>query len=182
MSNTKISKIGVEYLRGDVLFSVDGEFLESYEIHTLFSIDDSNITIEMATHSAKYGRIAVLLSRAERYRSYMKQQVEIDYAIADSEIRRKFKENGDKFTENTVRANIIADADYNDILTESESAVSVVYLLKNLLKAMDAKGDMLISMGAHMRAEMAMTGMYIKDTYDKTVVNMKAALKQQKKI
>lgn len=179
MSDSDISKIGLEYIRNSVSFTVDGEFLESYDVHELFAINESAITQEMATHSAKYGRIAVLLGRAERYRAYMKQQVEVEYAVVDDIMRDEYKDTGEKYTETVIRSAVLVDGQYNMVVSNHDDASTVVFLLKNMLQAMKVKGDMLISIGAQLRAEMSMTGMTITDDYDKTVNVLKESLRKK---
>jgi len=179
MSNDHISKIGVEYLCDSILFNLDGKFLESYDLNELFAIDETAITIDMATHSAKHGRIAVLLARAERYKALKKQQMEVEYAAADDSIRDEYNDDGKRYTESVIKAAVMLDEEYKMYTREYNDANNVVTVLKHILNAMKTKGDMLISIGAQLRAEMSMTGMVIKDDYDRTVASMKKKLSEK---
>ena len=176
-----IPQVDVEYVRDSLLLSIDGEFSESYNLDEMFAINDSELTKEMSQHSSRYGRIAVWLAKAERMRSLRKQQLDVEYSMVDEIIRREYQEDNAKYTESVIRANVLLDDQYGMALTAYDAADGVVVLLKNVLNAMKMKSDMLISIGAQMRAEMSMTGMLIKDDYDTTVTNVKKILKTRLK-
>lgn len=178
MSEEGISKISVEYIKDSIVFQVDGEFKESYDINELFEINETIITQEMARQSVKQARLATLLARAERYAAHAKHSMEIEYAAVDDIIRQELAETNEKVTEPLVKSLVQTDEQYIMAVREYNEADSVVKLLKNILNAMKTKGDMLISIGAQLRAEMSMTGMVIKDDYDRSVDSLRDTLRK----
>lgn len=176
-----IELVGVDIIAGVVQITVDGGYSESYTFDELFDIDETNLTREMAQHSSRFGRIAVWLGKAEYVESIRKQEKETEYGIVDNAIREEFAESKAKITEGIVKAAVLTDEQYITVASEYDRASAVATMFKHILNGMKNKSDMLISIGAQLRAEMSMTGMIIKDDYDKSVDNLKEVLSHKKK-
>jgi len=160
-----------------VVLDIEGK-LEVLSIPSLFNINEANLTAEMASHSARFARVATLCAMAERYQSFCKQLMEIEYSEADYKIREEHKESGTKFTEPSIKGEVTTDDLYIEKVKSYDDASFTTSLLKRLLDAMKVKADMLISIGAQLRSEMNMTGMNIREYESDTKLNeMKEDLK-----
>lgn len=139
-------------------------------------IDDSNITEEFTKQAALYGYWSGQLAEAERIRAKVDNNKDVEYAIADREYRDDYESHGQKYTEAVIKADVTRDEGYQSVVEEYRNADYVYNALRGLLKALDMRASMLISLGATLRAEADMTGMSIRD---KNVQDMTASVKEQ---
>jgi len=148
------------------------------DILSLLSIDENDLANEFAQQAALYGWIGHLTAKAEYSASIAKHQTEIEYAAADDNARFQMDAAGEKTTEGKVKAAIDLDEQYIAAKQEENRLWKEYKVLRSLSDAMRMRADMLISMGAHLRAEQEMTGMKINtDKWDRTVDNLKKTIK-----
>lgn len=148
------------------------------DILSLLEIDESDLANEFAQQAALYGWVGHLTAEAEYNASVAKHQTEIEYASADDNARFQMDAAGEKTTEGKVRAAIDLDEQYIEARQEENRRWKEYKTLRSLSDALKMRADMLISMGAHLRAEQEMTGMKINtDKWDKAVDNLKKTIK-----
>lgn len=174
-------EVYVEDIVGKIVtLTVDGKEI-IFNLDNVLDMSEQTITKDMAVQSATYGYIAMILAKAEKHSNNCKRDKEVAYAATDQKVRTKLLGIGAKFTEAVVKAGIEQDENYQADVDYYDSSVFAVGVLKMLVKSLDMKSNMLISMGAMVRSEMGMTGMHIKtDSYEQNIDNMKENLKKKK--
>ena len=155
-----IKLIGIQSLV--ITLEVDGEE-EVQDLDELFSIDDTDMTYEYAHQVGLYGRFSIAVARAEQQYAKAKFTTQQEYAQADEVLRKQLVAEDKKFTEAVVKSLVLQDEEYLEVYEKELDAEHLYKLLRSILNAFNQRADMLISMGAHLRAEMGMTGMTIKD-------------------
>lgn len=147
-------------------------------ILSLLEINESDLASEFAQQAALYGWVGHLTAEAEYRASVAKHKTEIEYASADDNIRFKADVHNEKITEAKVKAAIDLDEQYIEAKEDENRCWKEYKVLRSLSDALKMRADMLISMGAHLRAERDMTGMKINtDKWDKTVEELKNAIR-----
>jgi hypothetical protein len=118
-------------------------------------IDESNLSLEFARHATKYAYIAMLSSKAEAMWLCAKESRERAEKQMISDLKA-----AQKITDTTAEA--MAELSAAEFRDYELSCKSQHLLLKAVVDAMNARKDMLISLGAHLRAEQDMTGSFIR--------------------
>lgn len=132
-------------------------------VDDLFYIDNTDLTTEYSKQAAYYARYTTLAARANLDAKKSTVHREREYAELDEHYREELRENGIKVTEPMIKEAIRNDEDYAEAVDAEVDAKHKHAILKSICEALKMRADMLISMGAHMRQEMSMTGMSIKD-------------------
>lgn len=151
-----------------------------FDLHDLFSVDDTDIIKEYTQQAALYGYFAAAEALAEEQVANATRVTEVDYAVADSDYRGEAEKNGRKITETQIRSMILSDADYDKTLNLELKAKAEVKMLKAIVAALDMRANMLVSLGAHMRSELDQTGMNVKENqFNKSVNEAKSNLAER---
>lgn len=137
--------------------------LEKLDVEKLLKIDQNNLAEEFTKQAALYGYWSGILAEAERVRAECNARTDLEYAIADNEYRTEYEAQGKKFTEAVIKSEVTRDEIYQGSLQEYRDADYVYSALRGLLKALDMRASMLISLGATIRAEQDMTGMTMRE-------------------
>ena len=138
----------------------DGEV--ELDLDVIIPIQD-NLSAEFSEQPSMYAYIAMLAARAEACWLTGKRELENAKAQTDQEVRRDLASGGEKFTEAKVAAEIEMRRGYRDAV-QYELVVHEQHLIMRALEqTMAQRAQMLISLGAHLRAEAEQTGMLIKD-------------------
>lgn len=146
-----------------------------------YKIDSTNLTEEYAQQVSRYVKLVRLSNQAEREATRAKAAEERAYAAADEFYREDLSKQGTKFTETMIKSLVTLDEDYITAQEAAADAQNRYLLYKQLVRAMEMRSDMLISMGAHQRAEISMTGMKVKEKeYDDVVSNVRQSLQNAK--
>lgn len=126
-----------------------------------------NLSEEFARQPSLYAYIAMMAAQCEALYGASKAGTERTKARADKRIRQQARTHDEKVTEGLVANRVVLDDDVEEA-EEIEASYRYQYLvLKALTQAMDQRAQMLISLGAHLRAESEQTGMLIRDTKSK---------------
>jgi len=149
---------------------------DKVEIDTdkLFNIDETNLTREYAKQAALYAYYGKLYNDADR--AFMRAEASKDALYAELDIAYREELKDEKTTEGKIKSMVITDEQY------TKSVNNVIYCqyrrntLRTILDALKMRADMMISMGAHLRAEYDQTGMTMK--YESSIDNMKKALRK----
>lgn len=135
---------------------------EVYQVGDLFHISLETISDEFANQSARMAYIGMLLAQAEVAYDEARAIREEVYADEDLGVREKWEAAGVKFTESKVKAMVLLAPDYQVAADAEREALSNFKLLRVIYDALRQRGEMLISLGAHLRQEFDMTGMSMK--------------------
>ncbi len=123
-----------------------------------------DLSQEFTDQPSLYAYIAMLAARAEACWLDAKVDKERVYATTDKAVRRSLSASGDKVTEPMVKAGILGRKKYREAIEYEIQCHEQHLIMKALTKAMDQRAQMLISLGAHLRAEADQAGMLIRDT------------------
>lgn len=147
----------------------------------LFNIDETDLTREYSRQASIYASIAVAAADAEREAALADLRVDQSYAEGDTYYRDELTAEGKKFTEATIKSMVMTDAEYIDACNALVDAKHRHRILRAAVDAAAQRADMLISMGAHLRAELSMTNMTLNEKrYNDNVEQMKANLRERR--
>lgn len=150
----------IDTIEGTVLKLFNGTEVDLVEI---FAVDVEDLSIDFSQQAALYAYFSTLTVEAERQLALAKFDTEQQYAAADNKWRHYKDRREEKYTEAVIRSLILQDSDY---YKAEERRIQLDYeasLLKSISRALAQRADMLISLGAMTRQEMAMTGMNMRE-------------------
>lgn len=127
----------------------------------------NDLNKEFTGQPSAYAYIAMLAARAEAAWRDSKVMAERVYAETDGEVRRDLKLADEKVTEGKVAQEIKLRCGYQEAQDNEIWMHEQHLIMKALTNAMAQRAQMLISYGAHLRAEGDQTNMLIKDTKKK---------------
>ena len=157
---------------------------KTLSLESLFEVDEVDIDTEYREQSALYAYFIVQEAYAERDHSEVVAEKDLVHAELDEHYRRLLKANDSKTTENAIESSIIQDAAYGKILMDVIRAKQHWSILKGITKALEQRASMLVSMGAHRRAEFNMTNMTVRtetlQEFSDTIDEMKTNLKNKR--
>lgn len=140
-------------------FQVDGK---TYSVQELLMVDETNISEAFATQAGRYAYIAAIAAQAEALYNEAKNNCERVYADTELAYRDELATSGVKTTEAMIKAYVVGDKTYIKAQTDENNALRDWKIMKALADGLRSRGDMLISLGATMRAEIDMTSMNLK--------------------
>lgn len=177
----KIDGILQEIAGMDILLKVDGKSI-TINLADLFLIDEANLTKEYSRQAALYAWLGVVGAKADHKASMADLAKDQEYARTDEAYREQFDASGRKMTEPQVKSLILIDKDY---MRASANELALKYdskLIQALIKALDQRADMLISLGSHLRHEVDMTGMNIQEKkYESSLKDLKKVVESHRK-
>lgn len=154
------------------MFDLDKEILattleldgNSVTVKDLLLIDETKLSDEFAKQASKFAYVGLLAAEAEAEVLQVKAEKDEVYAEADLAIRDEFEKLGKKSTEALIRSEVLLDDAYNKVLRKESEATERWHKLRVLADATRQRGDMLISLGATLRAEFDVTNMSLLKT------------------
>lgn len=129
----------------------------------LLNVDVDDLSNEYAQQASVYAWIANLVAEADYALSSAKHARELEYAQAYEYYRGELSASGGKPTEATIGAAITMDDAYSSSRNRELECERTYKMLRALLDALKMRADMLVSLGAHLRAELNMTGAHVND-------------------
>lgn len=124
---------------------------------------DNDLSEEFSRQPSLYAYVAMIEAQVESLWYSAKRDTARAKAEADKRIRDKARAMDEKITEAVVANRMLLDDDVKNA-EDSEAAYHYQYLvMKSIVASMDQRAQMLISLGAHLRAEADQTGMLIRD-------------------
>lgn len=153
--DTKIGKLVIDFTDGAVNIDVDDVLPIGQDLSSEFTKQPS-----------LYAYIAVLAARAEAMWLESKRELDRIHAVIDKEVRKDLAFTDVKVTEAMVKAEIELRRGYHDALMDELDFREQHLIMQALTKAFEMRANMLISLGAHLRAEAQQTGMLISDFKD----------------
>jgi hypothetical protein len=171
----------IEAIKGTKVTLRTATGLKTMDVEQLFTINADNLSHEFATQASIYAFFSVLQAQAEDASSRADFTKDQEYAVADQYYRDRYDAEGKKFTEPSIKATVMTDQTYTEACNRRADKVFEAALLKALVKAMDQRAEMLVSLGSHLRHEADMTGMNIRESaYRDSVTEVKKVLDQRK--
>jgi len=154
----------------------DKDKYREFKLKELFSIDENDLTAEFSKQASLYAYFAVLSAKAEFDAGLVGMSKAQEQAKADEAFRAELDREGRKYTEAVIKAMVTTDEECTK-LAESELGFELDHnLLKAVCKAMEMRADMLISLGSHLRHELSMGGMNIREKgYEKSIEDVREA-------
>lgn len=149
-------------------FSI-GDKQYPFELATDVKIDKQNLNGEFQDHSEIFAFYATAYELALDMESRAKAHLDRVYAQEDYQARMNGQQAGVKLTEKMVENTAITQQSYVDALEQYMEAKKNVGLLRAAKDALIHKRDMLISLGAMMRAE-GMSDISIKQEAVKSIM------------
>lgn len=154
------------------------------DLDVLFSIDETALTQAFARQASLYARYGVLLAEAEQQLAHAERVSDVEYAATEQAWRTQYAQDGQKLTEAGVKSLIITDPMYIETQEAVEAAKRTHTILKMIVRGMEQRADMLVSMGAHVRSEMGMVGMHINEPVMSaaSITELKQVMKDRKQV
>ena len=147
------------------------------DVTAIMAIEAANLSNEFASQASLYAWIANAVAEAESDAARAKHDREVEEAGSYEHWRAVLIQEHGKATEAMVDAQVKLDSDVLDAKVKELDAQRQFRILRALSDALKMRADMLVSMGAHLRAEAGMTGM-VSNEMDKAVNMVKGAIKQ----
>lgn len=149
----------------------DKTIVKLVKLGDLFSIDETNLAEEMARQAGLYAYFAVQMAHAEATLARAIVSKDEEYAEADEFARNDLADSPGRVTEAMVRSWILQDENYQACAMKEIDAKRNYRLLRAICQALEMRATMLQSLGAHLRHEMDMTGMNIRERQYRAMVN-----------
>ena len=149
------------------------------DIGNLFDINEDNLTKEFATQASLYAYFATLQAEAERLQAKAEMKKDQEYAKSDEYWRAYLDKREKKYTEAVIKSNVIRDEDYDKA---NNALINITYdlnVIKAIVRALQMRAEMLISLGAHLRQEYSMTGMSVNKAFDEATRAVKEKLSKK---
>lgn len=159
-----------------------GDKLKTFYLEDIFIIDETNLTQEFAQQASLYAYFSGLSAQLEYNLSLISTAKEQSYAEADSYYRADAVHNDKKITEAQVRAAVILDEEYNKYVESETEAHRDYKIVQGIVRALEQRANMLISLGSQVRHEANMDGMNIHDSGAAFVKDLTAQLKERKAV
>jgi hypothetical protein len=139
--------------------------LETFNASSL-EINTQDLSSEFTHQAAMYAHWSRLQAQAEAMVNTLANEKDLEYAAADSEYRQQLISRGEKFTEKVIEGLVLRDDDYQQVVEAWLKAKELYQTLRGVTYAFSMRADMLVSLGAHLRAEATMAGMHINSAAD----------------
>lgn len=147
------------------------------DLAELFTIDETNLSQELAKQAALYAYFAAIGAEAERGMLRASAKKEEEYSVCDEYYRATEK----SYTEGSIKAKVGSDEDYLARVEEEIDAKYAYRVMRAISTALEQRSSMLISLGAYLRHEMDMTNMSIRERkYDSAVDEAKSTIRKRR--
>lgn len=132
--------------------------VRTYDLGEAVSVDGDDLNAEFSRQAALLAWWGVLAENAQAV--FRKTEIEYDLFVARSNVgvRENLVASGQKVTEALVDRLVDMDPDHVAMKEKLSEVKHRAELLRIAFRAVEEKGRMLQSLGAHRRAEMDMTG------------------------
>lgn len=123
-----------------------------------------DLSVEFTQQPSLYAYIATLAARAEAEWGDAKNALARMGAQTDKEVRRDLAMSNEKVTEGKVEAEVELRRGYQEAADFELECREQYLVMRALTRTFDMRAQMLISLGAHLRAESEQTGMLVAET------------------
>jgi len=149
------------------------------DLNTLLRVGE-DITSEFAAQAGNYAYVATLAAEAELQEMLASHDKDKTFSKLYIRKRRDLEVIGTKFTEAVLNSHVEIDSDYEEVVDRLLNAKAQVQAMKAITRALEMKANMLISLGAHLRAEYNQTDMHIGGE-EKIAQQVKTALENSRR-
>lgn len=137
---------------------------EKVSVTDFTAIDENQLSQEFSKQASLMAYVGHLVAEAESDYTMAKVDREILEAELDATCREILDKQSVKYTETKIRGMVTIDEGRIKAVEEESAALEQYKKLRSLADAVRQRGDMLISLGALVRAEADLTGATIKQT------------------
>lgn len=135
---------------------ITGQYID-YDMVKELEVNENTLEQDMITHASKYAYFSSIANKADNYERAAEDALDIALAKADITVRNNFASNGvPKPTVGQVNSAISLDQGVIDAKNKLSEAKGYAGTMKYILKAFDARKDLLINVSAQRRKEMDM--------------------------
>lgn len=145
---------------GDIEIALENQTI-TLNLDELIPIGD-DVSREFREQPSTYAYISMLASDAESLWREAKRLMDEVYAETDRAVREELRHSDERITEKKVEMEVETRRGYREAVRFEMDCHSQYLIMRVLQDAMEMRADMLISLGAHERAEAKQTGMAIK--------------------
>lgn len=124
---------------------------------------NDNLSEEFSRQPSLYAYLAMLAAQTDALYQAAKTETQRVRAQVDQRIREDAKDDGEKVTEAIVDKRVVLDGKVQEAEDTESNYRYQFMMMKVVVAAMEQRAQMLISLGAHLRAEADQTGMLIHD-------------------
>jgi hypothetical protein len=146
---------------GTYILEIGGDEVE-LDFDSLVPIG-TDLSHEFSTQAANYAYIATLAAQCEALWGDAKEAKDEMYAKTDKAVRSDLDRSGMKVTEGLVSSEVRQRRGYREAVDNELFCREQHLVMRAMTRAMDMRAQMLISLGAHLRAEAEQTDMHIKE-------------------
>lgn len=136
------------------------------DLDDIIPISD-DISTEFREQPSLFEYVAMLAADAESLWRESKRLTEEVYAETDAIVRDEFDNRGERTTEKRVESEVQGRRGYREAVRFELMCHKQHLIMRVLQQSLEMRADMLISLGAHLRAEAQQTGMLIKKTKER---------------
>jgi len=150
----------------NVQVEIDGKTIETAD---LLGIDENNLSTEYAAQAARFAYVAVLKARAKRLwmaAEATRKEVEASAFVFYKSDDGSIPTGGKSVSDGLAHELVAADDECVRVKEEEIKAEEDYRLLEALTSALDMRANMLVSLGADLRAERDMTSMRTNEYSD----------------
>lgn len=128
-------------------------FIDPDQLKEDLAFTQSNISLAMTRQASLFAHYSMLAHRAQFQADRADQQVDLVEAQLDQKYRDAFATAGTKATENMIKSAIIKDGKYQKAVMRKHEAKAIAEMVKSAADSFRHRRDMLIQVGADLRAE-----------------------------
>ena len=154
---------------------------KTFPLLDILEIHEDDLTGDFMDQASLYGYFSVLAAAADDAAARSESNKDQEYAQADLAVREEAERNGQKTTENQIKSLVLVDEAYSKMVDAAFVTKYDLKLIKAIVAALEARANMLISLGAMVRHEQDMTGMNTKErALDSALDEVKETIRQRK--
>ena len=128
-------------------------FIDADRLSEDLSFTQTNISLAMTRQASLFAHYSMLAHKAQFQADRADQQVDLVEAQLDQKYRDAFATAGTKVTENMIKSAIIKDSKYQAALIRKHESKAIAEMVKSAADSFRHRRDMLIQVGADLRAE-----------------------------
>lgn len=128
-------------------------FIDTDRLSEDLSFTQTNISLAMTRQASLFAHYSMLAHKAQFQADRADQQVDLVEAQLDQKYRDAFATAGTKVTENMIKSAIIKDSKYQAALIRKHESKAIAEMVKSAADSFRHRRDMLIQVGADLRAE-----------------------------
>lgn len=137
---------------------LSGGKIQTFNVREELEITESNLSNDFMEQAGKYAWWAVLAETAKFHKEKTELEVDVAEANADKTARKELIDESTKVTEALVKSRIKLNLEYQDAVAKFNTAKKNASILDKIVKSFEHRKEMLISVGAQIRAGQGNSG------------------------